>query len=76
MVFSLWLWPTNEIDETKNAGKSTTILMTMVMQAVVQRGTHHPMEHIRGFTRSHWMPPSGEYLHRFAPTAAMVDKLE
>jgi len=23
-------------------------------------GLHHPMEHIPGFTRSHWMPPSGE----------------
>jgi hypothetical protein len=29
---------------------------------VVQYGTHDPMEHIQGFTRSHWMPPSGECL--------------
>jgi hypothetical protein len=35
-----------------------------------------PMEHIQGFTRSHWMPPSGECLRRIAPTAAMVDEFE
>jgi hypothetical protein len=27
------------------------------------------MEHIQGFTRSHWMPPSGECLRRIALTA-------
>jgi hypothetical protein len=42
--------------------------------AAVQRGAHRPMKHIRGFTRSHWMPPSGECLHRIAPAAAMVNK--
>jgi hypothetical protein len=44
--------------------------------AAVQRGAHRPMEHIQGFTRSHWMPPSGEWLRRITPTAAMVDKFE
>jgi hypothetical protein len=34
------------------------------------------MEHIQGFTRSHWMPPSGECLRRIAPVAAMVDDFE
>jgi hypothetical protein len=32
------------------------------------------MKHIWGFTRSHWMPPSGECLHRIAPAAAMVNE--
>jgi hypothetical protein len=41
--------------------------------AAVQRGAYHPMEHIQGFTRSHWMPPLGECLRRIAPAAAMVD---
>jgi hypothetical protein len=41
--------------------------------AVVRRGAHRPIEHIQGFTRSHWMPPSGECLHRIVPAAAMVD---
>ena len=41
--------------------------------AAVQRGAHHPMEHIQGFTRSHWMPPLGECLRRIALAAAMVD---
>jgi hypothetical protein len=26
--------------------------------ATVQRNAHCPMEHIRGYTGSHWMPPS------------------
>jgi hypothetical protein len=34
--------------------------------AAVQRGVHRPMEHIQGFTRSHWMPPSVECLRRIA----------
>jgi hypothetical protein len=32
--------------------------------AAVQRGVHRPMEHILGFTGSHWMLPSVECLHR------------
>jgi hypothetical protein len=32
-----------------------------------------PFLHIQGFTRSHWMPPSGEFLHRIAAAAAMVN---
>ena len=42
--------------------------------AAVRREAHCPMEHIQGFTRSHWMPPSGECLRRIAPAAAMVDE--
>jgi hypothetical protein len=36
---------------------------------------HLPIEHIQGFTWSHWMPPlaSGECLCHIAPAAAMVD---
>jgi hypothetical protein len=32
------------------------------------------MDHIRGFTRSHWMQPSGKCLRRIAPAAVMVDE--
>jgi hypothetical protein len=42
--------------------------------AAVQCRAHRPIEHIQGFTRSHWMPPSGECLHRIDPAAAMVDE--
>jgi hypothetical protein len=42
--------------------------------AAVQRGVHRPMEHIQGFTRSHYMQPSGECLCRIAPAAVMVDE--
>jgi hypothetical protein len=41
--------------------------------AAVQCRAHCPMEHIPGFTRSHWMPPSAECLHCIALAAAMVD---
>jgi len=44
--------------------------------AAVRREAHRPMEDIKGFTRSHWMPPSGECLHHIAPAAAMVDDFE
>jgi hypothetical protein len=44
--------------------------------AVVQRGSHRPMEHIQDFTWSHWMPPLVKCLRRIAPAAAMVDKFE
>ena len=36
--------------------------------ALVQHRVHRPMEHIQGFTWSHWMPPLGECLcRRIAP---------
>jgi hypothetical protein len=31
------------------------------------------MKHNQGFTQSQWMPPSGEYSHRIATAATMVD---
>ena len=43
--------------------------------AAVQHGVHRLIEHIQGFTWSHWMPPSGKCLRRIAPAAAMVDEL-
>jgi hypothetical protein len=42
--------------------------------AAVRFGVHRPMEHIQGFTRSHWMLPSSECLRRIALAAVMVDK--
>ena len=42
--------------------------------AVVQRGAHHPIEHVQGFTGSHCMPAWGECLHRTALVAAMVNQ--
>ena len=63
----------NEIDETKNAGKSTTISMAMAMQRYDARRIARWSTSI---TRSHWMPPSGECLRRIAPAAAMVDDFE
>jgi hypothetical protein len=36
---------------------------------LVQSGAHHPMKHIKGFTRSHQMLPLGECLHHIALAA-------
>jgi hypothetical protein len=43
--------------------------------AAVQCGVHRPIEHIQGFTRSHWMLPLGECLRCLALAAVMVDEL-
>ena len=47
----------NEIDETKNAGKSTTISVAMAMQRY-DTGRIAGGEHVQGITGSHCMPPS------------------
>ena len=44
--------------------------------AAVQRGAHLPMEHIQGFTWSHWMPQSVKCMRHISLAAAMVDKFE
>ncbi len=44
--------------------------------AAVQCGVHRLMEHIWGFIRSHWMPPSVECLHRITPAASMVKEFK
>jgi hypothetical protein len=42
----------------------------------VQLRAHRLMEHIQGFTLSHWMPPTGECLRHIAPAAAKVINFE
>ncbi len=65
----------NEIDETKKC-RQLDDDFDGHGDAAVRRGAHRPMDHIQGFTRSHWMPPSGQCLRRIAPTAAMVDEFK
>ncbi len=36
----------------------------------VQYKVHLPMQHVQGYSRSHWMPPSGKYSLCIAPAAA------
>jgi hypothetical protein len=36
----------------------------------VQYKAHRPMQHVQGYYRSHWTPPSGNYSFRIAPAAA------
>ena len=42
--------------------------------AAVRRKALRLMEHVQGFTGSHWMPPSGKCLRHIEPAAAMVNK--
>ena len=52
----------------KNAGES--------LDAVVRCRVICPIEHILGFTRSHWMPPSVECSHCIPVAAAMVNDFD
>ena len=61
-----------EIDVDKNSGKLLAILNTMQMQWC-NAGKFYPMDHILGFTQSHWMPPLDECLGRIGPVTTMVD---
>ena len=61
----------NELAITKKSGESLAILIAMQMRWY--NAGCHLMEHIQGFTQSHWMPPSGECSHRIAAAAAMVE---
>jgi hypothetical protein len=36
----------------------------------VQYKAHRPMQHVQGYSGSHWTPPSGDYLLCIAPAAA------
>ena len=74
MVFSLWLWPTTK--STRQKCRQIDDNFDGHGDAAVRRGTHLPIEHIQGFIRSHWMPPSGECLRPIAPAAAMVKEFE
>jgi hypothetical protein len=36
----------------------------------MQYKAHRPMQHVQGYSGSHWTPLSGNYLLRIAPAAA------
>jgi hypothetical protein len=38
--------------------------------ATVRYEAHHPMQHVQGYSGSHWMPASGNYSLRTASAAA------
>ena len=40
------------------------------VEALKRSMRHLPMQHVHGFTGSHWMPPSGDYSLRIDPSAA------
>jgi hypothetical protein len=61
----------NEIDDNKNC-RQIPGEFDGHADVAVQCGTHCLIEHISGFTRSHWMLPSGECLHPIAPAADKV----
>jgi len=39
-------------------------------EALKQYMRHRPMQHVQGYTGSHWTPPSGDYSLRIALAAA------
>jgi hypothetical protein len=41
-------------------------------EALKQYMRHRPMQHVQGYTGSHWTPPSGDYSLRIALAAARV----
>jgi hypothetical protein len=63
----------NRIDNEKKCGETAGDFDHQV-DAAAQCGVHCPIEHIPGFTRSHWMPPSGKCLCRITPAATMVNE--
>ena len=60
----------NESRIPKNAGELLAISIAMWMHGT--RGVYRPIEHIQGYTGSHWMLPLGECMRHIA--AAMVNK--
>jgi hypothetical protein len=52
------------------------LLAVLVATWPHQHRAHCLMDHIQGFTRSHWMPSLGKCLRRIAPVAAMVINFE
>jgi len=63
----------NKSATTKHAGESLAI--SIAIHAAVQCGPHRPLEHIHGFTWSHWMLPSCKCLRHIVPAAIMVNKI-
>ncbi len=64
-----------KIDDNKKCKKIAGNFYHLV-DVVIQCGAHCPMKHIQGFTRSHWMPPSGNCLGCIAPAVAMVEDFD
>ena len=62
---------------TRETGKQSTIKKIHLKRchvhgcggAPIQYRAHRPMEEVQGLTRSHWTPPSANYLLRIAPAA-------
>jgi hypothetical protein len=57
----------------------TFVWITILKNADIAGALHaqaHLMDHIQGFTQSHWMPPLVECLHHIASAATMVNKFE
>jgi hypothetical protein len=61
---------------TKSTMTSKCISITAhfedLADAPEQYRQHHLMQHVQGYPGSHWTPPSGNYLLRIAPAAAMA----
>jgi hypothetical protein len=65
------LWPTTK--STRQKCWQIDANFDHHADAAVRCQTYRLMKHNQGFTRSQWIPPSGECSHRIAAAAAMVD---
>jgi hypothetical protein len=72
MVFTLGCW--RQWNQRRHKCRESAGDFDHHADAGVQCGAHRPMEHIPGFTRSHWMLPLGKCLRCIAPAAAIVDE--
>jgi hypothetical protein len=75
VVFTLgcW-WQRNQLFQ-KQTRKSLAILVAMqIRQYNEGMLCQMEMEHILGFTRSHWMPPLGKCLRHITSAASVVDE--
>jgi hypothetical protein len=57
---------------SKNECTSAAAHFDGYVEALKQYMQHLPMQHVQGYTGSHWTPPSGDYLLRIALAAARV----
>jgi hypothetical protein len=61
---------TNAPPATTNECTSVTGHLDGHVEALNRLMQHRPMQHVQGYSESHWMPPSGDYSLHITPAAA------
>jgi hypothetical protein len=63
-------YDTNKAMMTNKCTSSSTGRFDGHSDALEQYRWHRPMQHVQGYSGSHWMPPLGDYSLHIAPAAA------